>query len=736
MNLTLLRLAVLGSRIGWGRHAAIAAGVALGVAALLLVCGASEALGQRDARTAWLLAGGTPLAELSSEDPVPTRDTAVVAQVADFFGVDAITRLDVAATVDSTLRIPGLDALPGVGEYVASPALHALIDRTPAGQLGERYGTRVASLPDSLLAGPDALVVIVGTSADAVSTQATARLVTGFDSRPREDPASYRILIVIGAFAIVFPVVLLVGIVTQLGAAQRAERYGTLRLIGATPGLVTTIAALEMAVVSLVGALLGVLLAIAIRPVAAQISLNGTFFPDDLAVGPVVVAVIVLLVVSVTAAEAARRTARAGIGPLGVTRQRRERIPSAWRAAPVVIGLGMLTLMTVMVRWLGVSADDVQVLLVAGFAATAAGIIILGPWLTRALSSFIAARTTSAEGVIAASRIRSAPVATFRSVSGLVIAAFIVSVFAGAASAISQLNAVDQVPGLLPTHTLAAPISPASPAFGAGSAHGEAAAIRAAIGPASGIEHLIIGYQPLPEAGLAPDSVVVAAEDLPALGFGPQVERGYAAFDLGRFLSLDAARRATLDPIAGSDIARMAPVVLFATTDGSTAGLESARTAVQLSGITARGPVTRAEGPQLGPAQVLRQLTALAYVGMVVSIVIAGVSHAVATVVATLDRKRPFGLLRLMGMPAASLRRIVVAEAATPLIAVLACSIVVGFLVAGLIVATLADNLLLSWPDPGYFIALGLGLAFALGVAGSTLGMIRSNTGVSATRFE
>ena len=61
------------------------------------------------------------------------------------------------------------------------------------------------------------------------------------------------------------PVPLLISIVTGLGAAQRRERFATLRLIGASPQVVARIAAVETAVPSLIGAVLGVVLAIVLE---------------------------------------------------------------------------------------------------------------------------------------------------------------------------------------------------------------------------------------------------------------------------------------------------------------------------------------------------------------------------------------------------------------------------------------------------------------------------------------
>src|SRR5690606_17677833 len=59
----------------------------------------------------------------------------------------------------------------------------------------------------------------------------------------------------------------------------------------------------------------------------------------------------------------------------------------------------------------------------------------------------------SAESVIASSRILATPAATFRSVGGLVVAVFLMSVFAGSASVVTDTSPREEA-GLLPLDTL------------------------------------------------------------------------------------------------------------------------------------------------------------------------------------------------------------------------------------------------------------------------------------------
>lgn len=319
MNLDLARLAISGNKGSRGRLLAIAAGVAIGVAILLVLWGASSGLSARDERTAWTFLWDAPAVVDADEMPATlSPDTIKAEQTYDYFNDERILRINVAALPGTTVLFPGDITPPRAGEYYASPAFARLIDAYPSDQLGDRYGVRAGILPDTTLVGPDALTVLVGLDPDEANGSQYLRTVEAFPTDGRADNATYQVLMVIGGIAVFFPVVLFISIVTQLGATQRQENFATLRLIGASPRAVMAIAAVEMAITSLVGAIAGIALAFLIRPLAAMVPINGErSFVPDFGTSPAVVA---LMVVASTVA-AAMRIQRAGIWPLGAARQ-------------------------------------------------------------------------------------------------------------------------------------------------------------------------------------------------------------------------------------------------------------------------------------------------------------------------------------------------------------------------------------------------------------------------------
>lgn len=744
MNPGLLKLAVVGSRSAYGRLAGIAGGVAVGVCLLLLLWGGANGLSARDDRGAWLRETGRPSVSVpaAADDrtasgpatPVPlTADTVLMeTNPVEVFRDQLINRRDFAALASTTVKIPGIGNPPEPGRYYASPALQRLIESTPADQLGNRFGEFAGTIDDAALPGPDSLIVVTGATETELRQTGRASLVSEFTTNPYGgSAANYTTVLIIGAIAVFFPVLLLISIVTGLGAAQRRERFATLRLIGASPQTISRIAAVETAVPSLIGAVSGVVLAIVLTPAAAQIPVNGTrLFAADLATGWEAAAAVVVLVVAASALVAAHRTARAGIGPLGVTRAVHEKTPTMWRSVPLLAGLAAMITAVVIIRVLEVHLPWLETpLLIGGFALVLAGIVVIGPWLTRLVSRIGLRQARSAAAVIAASRIQRTPTATFRSVSGLVIAVFVVSVFAGASSVIQTTETPAARPGLIQPTSLHATV-------GAGHPSDQVSDAVRRIKELPGVRSAAIGYGPAalsePDAGA---EIYLRAADAPGLGFVDIPAAEAVAVDAS-FLYSWTTQPLALAPAPAGKLVGMVPVVIVAATDGTPEAMDRARTALNSSGITAIPATSPLDSRLQSSTRLIQGLAVLAYLGMFVAIAIAGLSLAVATASAILDRKRVLGLMRLMGMPVSVLRQIVTREAAVPLLTVLLLSVGLGFLVAWLMVAFIDDTYRMTWPAPDYFTALGFSLLLALGAVIATFGLIRGHTAMAATRFE
>ncbi|TFC54070.1 ABC transporter permease [Cryobacterium sp. TMT2-15-1] len=724
MNFELTKLLTMNNRESKKRLVGVSAGIAVGVALLLLIWGAYNGMQQRELRSAWTQLGGRSAVQVSTTTDPLTTGHALAFVSGDYYQGNAITRVTVAALPGSTVRIPGTEHFPEPGTYFASPALAELINAVPADQLGDRYGTSSGEVPDAALASPDSLVVIVGQTPESLAAEPGAVVVSEFTGRAFGGNWAYLTLAIIGGIAILIPVLLLVSIVTGLGATERRERFATLRLIGATPTVVARIAATETAVTGAIGALAGATLALLLAPLAARVPVDGsTFFVADILVDPISATVVVVATVAVTTAVAWWRARRAGFGPLGNSRQQHERPPRALSLVPLVTGVAALV-STAIAPSNGLIIPGAQLIILVGFVLTTTGLVIAGPYLTFLTSRMAARYTRSAAGVVAFNRIRRLPRTTFRSVSGLVIALFLVSVFATAVTTVQEATAVaDDAEHLSMSTLINRPTAePTEQQL-------------AALSHAPGVAHVGLAYFRMLEM----DGPFFSRTDAQQLGLIPASQRATITTE---FVAVNPGFEAN-EPIgvtAAPGIKRgdlVNPILLIAT-DGTPAGLEQARTVAILSGIEFYTvPSTRAELQSNYMATLGSSFAGLANLGILITALISVISLAVATIGGILDRRRVIGLLRLMGMPVRTLRRIIASETALPLGAVFGACIALGVTVAWALVAGLSNGKrAIDWPGPSYYIVITLSVILAALSVLTTFKSAEKNTGITTTRYE
>ena len=710
-RIALTRLLVANDRSARRRLAGIVAGVMVGVALFLMLLAAAQAFPERSLRSSWASTALLPgVSQQSSHtdlqpDHVLKDSELAVASNLDTVGPETITVLQVALPESGTtsVRIPGSDVVPKQGEYLASPALAKRIASLPADQLGDRYGKQVGVLAPDAVEGPDSLVAVVGTELGTVASSQShipPQVVTAFTGIPYENEA-YRIAMLIGAIAVLVPALLLVGIVTDLGAAQRAERFATLRLIGATPQQVARTAALEIGATTFVGALAGVALYLVMIPVAAQISLGSSrFYYSDLLRSPVNAVLAVTVTTAGAAAVAWWRTRRADVGPLGGSRERSERRPRLISLAPVILGMAGLVSTPAVARQ--ESALTIYLLPIS-FLCTMLGLLWAGPVLTWWVARGGRALARSAAQVIGFNRIARHPRAVFRAVAGVVIAVYAMTVFAVAITVAAGTRDITQGNGHLSPSTLEA--------IPAVSDEGtlESAVDRLAAVP--GVTTVAVGR--MSGDSRREDQVILEADKAEALG-APHVESPDGAVSIStRWLYENAA--ASPSPVSAEELATAreqgAPILLVGTDPASPGAVERARTALATSDLELGASPSSPNSIQSIQASAMEnQFARLGYIGILIAAGISTVSLGVSTVAALLGRRRVLGLLRLVGMPPATLRSMVSYETVLPVATALVMSIGLGWLTAWSLVGGVSGRHI-SWPDGGYWLVLGACLA-------------------------
>lgn len=437
-----------------------ALGVALPVALIVVLAGVLTGLQARADRSAWrepvaaASRSATFLQQRSGDaldgEPIDRvdvspldRGTESPSSATDGSRTDAPST-EAATPAGAVLPAPpGLPAFPAPDEVWVSPALAAQIEARPESRLTDRWpGEVVGTIGDDGLARPDELVVLVGHRADAFETtdgwgdldHRMAGPFTASDAlavdRFATSGSVAGIVQIIAALAVIGAVLLFVPAL-QLSAAaarfttnRRAVRLAALRLAGATPGQILTMAAVETVAASAIGAAVGILVAaLLMRPLALVPLAGGSWFAADLWPGFLAVAAISVAVVVVNTTSVLLTLRRSASAPLGVITGQRRRRPSVLR---VLVAGAMWAL------FLGTAAmarDGSSVWFLAlGTAAVISSIAVLGPWLTWLLGAVAGRAARRPPLLLAGRRLQADPVGAFRPVAGIVLVGFVAGV--------------------------------------------------------------------------------------------------------------------------------------------------------------------------------------------------------------------------------------------------------------------------------------------------------------------
>jgi hypothetical protein len=689
---------------------------------------------------------------------------------AEVFGGQTIERLDVAALGPRAPVPPGVSRLPAAGQYYASPALAALIRGVPRDELADRFpGTLAGTIGEAALTGPDELVVYVGEPAAVLAASPNTIRVDAINTAPGRQVWThyFRDAFIVGAIAFLLPIVILVGTATKLASARREERYASIRLVGATAGDISSIASADAIVTALIGAVLGIGLFAALRPALAGTAITSArYFPGEVTptvLGYLGVLVAVPLAAAVSSLFALRRVR---VTPLGVSRRATPAPPSAWRMLPLIVGIALFVVGMLLTNDKNIGAPAFPGLLIIMI-----GLVVAGPWLTARAARLLPGLTRGAAPIYAARRLADNPRAAFRSVSGLVLAVFLGTMIAALLPAV---NATTATPDAVALRNVLLDGFEAGPvcgnevnctgSFGPASAPGSAPTSLArmeleGLPPAAGAR-LLAGLRTFRGITVAPVwSVPQDASQGSADQYTAVVDcasmRGIGA--LGTCAPGDRYADATSESLYGdnpmftsepivsrSNPAAPGPVtglylqaVLIRVPNAAT--LERVRTfLITHTQDAVAGPAARTFGEAVqtrtGVATTLLRLIDIA---VVLTLLVAGCSLAVAAAGGLVERKRPFTILRLTGTPTATLARLVMTESVLPLVAATVIAAGVAYGVSLLILSKMAPA---GTPVPGlghvYYLMIGSGLVISLAVIAATLPLLDRFTSPENARFE
>jgi hypothetical protein len=750
-----LQLTLRSGREALVRLVITAAAVAAGVALLLGVLAEFHAFQANASQACWSCTQGVQVPSSLPSHGELWNDSV------DFYQGQTITRLDVAPLGASAPVPPGITSLPAPGSYYASPALAALLKTVPADELGDRFpGHLAGTIGDAALNGANDLVIYVGYTPAALNAVSGTTWVTSIATAPPREVFTpfFRYAFLVGVLAVLFPMLVLISTATRLAADRREERSAALRLVGGTPGDIRVIASVESVVSAFCGAVAGIVIFLLVRPLLAGAALIGTqYFESQLT--PTVWGYLAMLVgVPVAAAVAALISLRrVQVSPLGVSRRATPKPPTFWRLATLVIGLGLYVYGLSKTTHKSIGAPAYPGLLI-----TMVGLVIAGPWLTSVASRQFGRLIPGSSALLSTRRLADNPKTAFRSVTGLVLAVFLGTMVG---TLVPAVNATEATPtaGALSNVLLDSGLG-FSPHAGAKLLSGLNAIKGADVYPI--YASLVTGPTSGPGAGpgsgpggkgpggggasqVGPS--VMTCSSLRGLAMLGQCTPGLQAVEVtdnslyGDNPIYDTAPIASASsPAYTGDLAKLSLITVLVRVD-SPATLERVRTYLavntppQESGGQGSAPTPPRTFGETLQIRLDRAATfeKIVYAAVALTLIVAGCSLAVAVGGGLVDRKRPFTLLRVSGTPVGVLSRVVLMEAAVPLVAatVVAAGIAYGMSMWAFVRLAPAGTAI---PQLGadYYALMGIGLAVAFGVITVTLPLLRRMTTPGNVRFE
>ena len=735
--------------LGSGREALLrvlvtAAAVALGVGLLLAALAGINGLHAQSDRGAWLNSAVQPTPPTSPASGLwwePSTDS---------FGGQLIDQIDVAAAGPGAPIPPGMSRLPGPGQYFASPELVSLLRSQPADELRDRYpGRLVGTIGSAGLPSPNSLIIVIGHSVGQLSKQPAAIEIGaihrglancyGCQSVVGSGPV-LEFILVGGAVALVLPILILIATASRLSAVRREERFASMRLVGATPRQISTISAVEAVIAALAGVVLGFGLFFAVRPLLYHVPITGApLAQGDLSLHAVdiLIAVVGVPIAAVVSARLALR--RVQISPLGVTRRVRKRPPGIARIVPLLAGIAFLAYFDAAGKPGAIGSQLLELLV--GFALLIVGLVLAGPWFTTAGSRIMAKRASRPATLIAGRHLLDNPKAAFRFVSGLVIALFVASAAIGALSSVTQVTGGGSANASL--STLADPFCTYS------TTDCPTASVVASVPPSvldelratPGVQGVAVVHEAPNQTQEGRSFGVVACDELaktPAIGrCAPRATVASVGYFLSKVLGHTANASTTTWPswnLSATQLASLPVSAVVVATNGSSGAIERVRTELERAFPLQGTPVT-VEALDPSTARLLTMIQAMTDVIIVASLIIAACSLAVNIAAGLTERRRPFSLLRLTGVPRKLLHRVVTLESALPLLLVAAVSIVVGLLAAALYLHSQV-GLAFSLPGFSYWTTVIGGLAASMAIIAATFPILDRITGPEVARNE
>ncbi|WP_367134493.1 FtsX-like permease family protein [Saccharothrix sp. HUAS TT1] len=754
-----VRLAIGGGRTSWVRLALTGAGIGIGVAVLLAASSMPTVLSERAERQA---AGQPVLGDRDSDNALHRIDW-----TSDYRG-HTVSGYFVNPTGVNPPVPPGLSRVPGDGEIFLSPALAELLASPEGELLRARFPQEVVGAITR--AGQNAPNDLQFYAGDASVRGESGDVVIGFGGAVQDrsiDPL-LSLLIIVGVVALLFPVLVFVGISTRLAGAERDRRLAALRLVGAGAQRVRRIAAGEALLGAFVGLAVGGAVFFVARLFVEEVQLlRLSVFAADLTPSPPLAVVIVVLVpvlAVLTSLVAMRRTV---VEPLGVVRRTKPvRRVLWWRMVPIV--LGGAALLTQAGAFGGDEVRGSDEVVIGGIILLLLGIPVLLPWVVERSVGRLRGGPPSWQLAIRRLQLESGTAARVVGGVAVVLAGGIAlqSVMASAASQVMDrptsevdrdrvmisvqdaspeatertMGLLARTPGVEGVHSTRSLSFMVGPQEYHSATIGDCDALRTRVALPSCQDGDSFYVAPDPAQGgeakdLRPGQQVVVfanqSDEEPSLKW---TVPGFTA--LGAADSSPGSRPGLL---VTPSVVRDLPVqpdhasVLVEVDRGVPDITEHVRNAV--APMTWRtytyyyGAIDLSER-----AKEFQSIRQALMAGSLITLLLAGASLLVLALEQVRERRRPFAVLAASGVPRGALSRSLLWQNAVPLLLALVVALAVGTALAALLLRIISESIVLDWQ--GIAVLSGAAALMVVVVTALSLPSLRRATGALGLRSE
>ncbi len=227
---------------------------------------------------------------------------------------------------------------------------------------------------------------------------------------------------------LIVPLVTLASAAARMGALGRDQRLATLRLLGVSGFGTVRLAAIETMVSAAIGAVLGIVLYLALLPVWATVSFEAApLQPSEMLMPWWLIAAVVVVVVALAGAAAVAGLRDVRISPLGVSRRGKRRGVKWQRVLTVPLVIIAWLLLTPLLNFLTDQASSIVTTLIM-LTIFMVVVNLVGP-LVLQVAGQVLVHLNSASSMLAGRRLLDDPRGAWRNVAGLAFTGFVGGAF-------------------------------------------------------------------------------------------------------------------------------------------------------------------------------------------------------------------------------------------------------------------------------------------------------------------